>query len=230
MKILIVEDDPMVGRINKQFAEKTGLAGDVVVTDGVEKARQALKGETFDLVLLDVYLPDARGTDLLHWIRKEDLPVSVILITADRNPRTIEQALNLGAADYLVKPFTYERFAEALERARKRKEVLHSSAVFEQERIDSLIGKKEDLPRNPDAPELDKGLNRLTYEKIMTAVTDWEGLFTADEISSLTGMSRVTVRRYLEQMEDEGLLKKTMEYGKPGRPVNKYLLAGRDRK
>ena len=227
MRILIVEDDPMVGRINKQFAEKTGLAEKVMVTESVEKARQALRDEAFDLVLLDVYLPDVKGTDLLHWIRKEGLPLTVILITADRNPRTIEQALNLGAADYLVKPFTYERFAEALERVRKRKEVLHSSSAFEQERIDSLIGKRGTLPQQHQGPELDKGLNRLTYEKILEAVFEWKGFFTADEISTRIGMSRVTVRRYLEQMEEEGVLKKTMEYGKPGRPVNKYFLGGK---
>ncbi|MBI9105339.1 MAG: response regulator [Spirochaetales bacterium] len=223
MNILIVEDDPMVGRINRQFAEKTGLAQRIESAEAVDEAKTLLEKADFDLVLLDVYLPGEKGTSLLRWIRKKELPASVILITADRNPQTIELALNLGAADYLVKPFTYERFNEALLRVDKRIVRLQSSGSFEQEAIDSIFGE----PVLPQAEQLEKGLNRHTYDKILEAAGRRSGSFTAEELSSWIGISRVTVRRYLEHMEGSGILSKKMEYGKPGRPLNYYRLSRR---
>jgi len=228
MDILIVEDDPMVGRINRQFAEKTGLAGRIEFAETVDEARFLLGKTDFDLVLLDVYLPGAKGTALLKWIREAELPVAVILITADRNPETIEKALNLGAVDYLLKPFTFERFNEALLKVNARIGKLSSAAslraaALEQDTIDAIFS---DGP-SPKAELLEKGLNRHTYDKIYEAISGREGSFTAEELSSWIGMSRVTVRRYLEQMEMSGTLEKKMEYGKPGRPLNYYRLSRR---
>ena len=225
MDILIVEDDPMVGRINRQFAEKTGLSGRVESAENVEDAISLLNDIDFDLVLLDVYLQGEKGTSLLRWIRKEDLPVSVILITADRNPKTIEKALNLGASDYLVKPFTYERINEALQKVDTRIEKLKTSASFKQDEIDSIFG--ESAVPQVQAMDLEKGLNNHTYDKILEAVAKRPESFTAEELSSWIGMSRVTVRRYLEHMESGGILEKKMEYGKPGRPLNYYRLSRR---
>jgi response regulator of citrate/malate metabolism len=224
MDILIVEDDPMVGRINSQFAKKTGLAGRIEFAETVDEAKNLLTSSSFDLVLLDVYLPGAKGTSLLRWIRKEELPVSVILITADRNPQTIEKALNLGVVDYLVKPFTFERFNDALQKVNERKGKFNSTTeALGQDVIDSIFGDRS----APKAEPLEKGLNRHTYDKILEAAADHSGSFTAEELSSWIGMSRVTVRRYLEYMEIGGTLEKKMEYGKPGRPLNYYKLSRR---
>ena len=225
MRFLIVEDDPMVGRINRQFAEKTGLADDITLAETAEEAKKLLAGESFDLVLLDVYLPDGRGTELLRWIREKEYPSAIIFITADRNPATIEAALNLGASDYLVKPFTYERFSEAIMKVYSRIGKLKTEKPFEQEQIDSIFG--EQLPGAPSAApqaELEKGLSRHTYDRIIAAIRRREGDFTAEELSSDIGMSRVTVRRYLEHMTQSGELEMKMEYGKPGRPLNYYRL------
>lgn len=225
MDILIVEDDPMVGRINRQFAEKTGFAGQIESAETVDEAKRKISEFAFDLILLDVYLPGEKGTSLLRWIRKEDLPLSVILITADRNPGTIEKALNLGAVDYLVKPFTYERFFEALTKVNDRIGRLHGAGNFEQDDIDGIFGEAA-APAPNAAPELEKGLNRHTYDKITAAAEGFSGSFTADELAASIGMSRVSVRRYLEHMEGSGVLEKTMEYGKPGRPLNYYRYTG----
>lgn len=222
MNILIVEDDPMVGRINRQFAEKTGFAGKISTAENVEEAKNILLNNEIDLVLLDVYLPDERGTVLLKWIREEEFNISVIFITADRNPATIEKALNLGAADYLVKPFSYERFKEAVQKVSIRLNRLKSQGAFGQETIDSFFGDAAAVTTD----ELDKGLNKHTHDKILDAIRCRNKKFTAEELSALTGMSRVTVRRYLEYMERNGTLEKKMEYGKPGRPLNYYRLIG----
>jgi len=233
MNILIVEDDPMVGKINKQFAENTGLAETVSCAESVQEAKHYLEIEEYDLVLLDVFLPEKKGTSLLSWIRQKDLSVSVILITADKRPLTVEKALNWGASDYLVKPFTYERFQEALQKVFLIRKTLHNASGkehrFEQKSLDSLFtspGHPEHSSHTDDihAPLLDKGLSAYTYSIIIDKVQNYGRSFTAEELAVDLGISRVTVRRYLEYMYKNEILERHMEYGKPGRPLHYYRL------
>ena len=119
--MLIVEDDPMVREINEKFLEKVEgftLQGSV---NSIEKAKEAILRDKPDLILLDVFFPQGKGTDLLKWIRSENLKCDVILITADRNTDTVEEAFRYGAVDYLVKPFVFTRFKEALLHYKDRK-------------------------------------------------------------------------------------------------------------
>ncbi len=67
-----------------------------------------------DLILLDVYLPKENGIDLLKWIRKQDIDIDIILITADKSIERIQEAFRGGVVDYLIKPFNFERFKESL--------------------------------------------------------------------------------------------------------------------
>jgi two-component system response regulator QseB len=100
--LLVVEDDPLLGP-----AIVEGLSGhfhaDLVTT--LEDARLSLETGSYDLVLLDLVLPDGSGLDLLSEIRRRELPVAVIVLTALDAPRDRVAGLQQGADDYVGKPF-----------------------------------------------------------------------------------------------------------------------------
>ncbi len=92
-----------------------------------------------DLILLDVYLPNENGIDFLKWIRSQALDADVILITADKSMERIQQAFRYGVVDYLIKPFRFERFREALLQYKDRYDSFKNSEVIEQKDLDRYL-------------------------------------------------------------------------------------------
>ena len=115
-KVLIVEDDPMVSMINEQYVrrnKKFFVAG--VCRDG-KNALEFLDSHDIDLIILDVFMPHQDGFETLRQIRKKQMSVDVIMVTAANDRESLEEALHLGIVDYLVKPFTFDRFCMALDK------------------------------------------------------------------------------------------------------------------
>ncbi len=224
MNVLIVEDDPMVGEINQKFALKLSFVSRCDRAGSLEEAKEFLVRDSYDLVLLDVYFPEGRGPELLAWIRKEEIPVHVIFITADGSRATVERAAHLGALDYLVKPFTFERFRSAMEEA-ERKMISLSGEDFSQESLDQIFRKGEAAVSSYKG-DLDKGMSYKTYDIVREGIAAMNGAFTADQLAARLGMARVTVRRYLDFMEKQELLDVTLQYGKIGRPQHYYRRKG----
>jgi len=218
MRILIVEDDPMVRTINKGFLKKINSAFEVHEAENIEKAKTLVSSMDFHLVLLDVYLGADHGPLLLSWIREQGLDVDVILITADNSAETVEHAFRYGSIDYLIKPFTFERFNEAVSKALHRRSQLSSKEPFNQEHIDSMIKNQMQSAGKTQ----DKGINQMTYELILHALKNSDRQMTAREIGEMTDLARVTVRRYLEYMVEEGIATEMQSYGKVGRPQKVY--------
>jgi len=227
MNILIVEDDPMVSNVNRRFAEKLPFVSEVFTSYNLEDAKVLLKAQPVDLVLLDVYFPQGKGPDLLKWIRGEGFSLEVIFITADKSHDTVEKALQLGAMDYLVKPFTMERFTLAITEAEARIRRLSASQEVDQDSLDRMF---KGAPAKPamEGGEigLDKGLSERTYITISKGFDRVLSPFTADQLASEIGLARVTVRRYLDFMVRQGKLQVRLEYGKIGRPQHFYTLKG----
>ncbi|WBW97103.1 response regulator [Oceanirhabdus sp. W0125-5] len=226
IKVLIVEDDPMVSMINERFLKKVEgfeLCGTV---NSLEKAKESVKICKPDLILLDIFFPQGKGTDLLRWIRTENIKCDVILITADRNTDTVEEAFRYGVVDYLVKPFVFKRFKESLIQFKNRKCSFEDNDSIEQETIDKYILKDKNIElENIDDISDIKGFNQRTYEKVLDGIHDMgDNNFTAQQIAENIGVSRITARRYLDYLEKEKKLEVEMEYGKVGRPKNKYKL------
>lgn len=226
MKILIVEDDPMVAHINLKFANKAGYE-DVETVSDIESAKERIIQGGIDLVLLDVYLPTGKGTDLLKWIRQENLSTDVILITADRSSETVEVSMNYGAVDYLIKPFDFARFQMAMEKFERKKTGFVGKKSVEQDDIDSIFfesASKSDKFKDM----LEKGMSAKTYTAILEAIKAMDAPTTAEELGDKLGISRVSVRRYLEFMENRGILEMKPIYGKKGRPQHlfKYVQEG----
>ena len=226
MKILIVDDDPMVAHINLKFANKAGY-NDVNIASDIESAKERLKKGDIDLVLLDVYLPTGKGTEILKWIRQENLSTDAILITADRSSETVEESMNFGAVDYLIKPFDFDRFQLAMEKFERKRNGFVGKKSVEQDDIDSIFF--ESVSRNDKVKDiLEKGMSEKTYTAILNAIKAIDASVTAEDLGDKLGISRVSVRRYLEFMEDKGILEMKPIYGKKGRPQHlfKYVKEG----
>ncbi|MBP2651639.1 MAG: response regulator [Firmicutes bacterium] len=222
IQVMIVEDDPMVRDINAKFLKR--VEGFVLhnAVSNLDDAKRIISKDKPDLILLDVYLPKENGIDFLKWIRGQELDIDIILITADKTIERIQEALRYGVVDYLIKPFNFDRFKEALLQFKGRYYKIKNNELMEQKELDKLIANSGiDVVQAED--DFAKGFNKYTYKTI------WDEIeknsckdFTAEELAEKLGIARVTVRRYLEYMEKETKVDKSVEYGKVGRPQHKY--------
>ena len=222
-EVLVVDDDFMVAEIHRRFVDKTPGFTTVGVARTAAEALESVRTGNPDLVLLDVYLPDMSGLDVLQRLRAEGNAVGVIMITAAREIDTVSRALHGGASDYLVKPFDYTQLQEKLENFRRRARALESQSGADQSLIDSLFGGKG---KNAEPSRLPKGLSAETGRLVLDILRS-KGELSSTECAELAGLSRVSVRRYLEHYLSEGLLEVRLEYGGAGRPVRRYRPAPR---
>jgi response regulator of citrate/malate metabolism len=219
--VLIVDDDFMVAEIHRRFVERLdGFRAIGVAHTGAEALTSARDLQPH-LILLDVYLPDMTGLDVLQRLRSGGDRVGVIMITAARELDMVKGALDGGAADYLIKPFEFGQLKTKLEAFAARAQALESAAGVDQSMIDSLFG-------HPGAPSpqavLPKGLGAETGRLVLDAVRD-AGEVSAAECADLVGISRVSARRYLEHYLSTGALDLRLQYG-VGRPERRYHLHG----
>ncbi|WP_425060311.1 Transcriptional regulatory protein DcuR [Sporomusa carbonis] len=225
--VIIVEDDPMVLELHRQYINQV---------KGFKVVGQAADGKTGfniiselrpQLVILDVYMPGDNGIDLLRRVRTEGLNTDVILVTAAHRTETIQQGMQYGAVDYIIKPFTFQRFKKSLKSYQQYIEQIRNNQQLTQTDIDCLKGVVSTESHLSSLEELKnsipKGLDKATLESVLSIVKEQTGYFSASEISKLVGISRVTVRRYLNYLCDNGWLKGILSYGPVGRPLHKYI-------
>ncbi|MTI71929.1 MAG: response regulator [Firmicutes bacterium] len=224
IKVLIVEDDPMVTEINQRFLEKIEGFSLYKSVNSIEDAKEAILKGNPNLILLDIFFPQGRGIELLKWIRTNDLKSDVILITADKSMDTVEEAFRYGAIDYLIKPFVFNRFKEALLQYKNRLKNFENIEKVEQNIIDKYTLNKESNDETSDIKDI-KGFSKHTYQKVLNYIKSMNNrAFSAQEIADKIGVSRITARRYLDYLERENKVILELEYGKVGRPKNKYRL------
>ena len=220
-EVLIVEDDPMVAMINKQYVTQNSKFHVSAVCRNGKSALEYLENNMVHLVILDQYMPQMNGLTLLKLIREKEIAVSVIMITAANDSTTIEEALRLGIVDYLVKPFFNSRFQQALETFISRQDAFHDLSAFKQHHIDALLENNLKTPQTSE--QLPKGIQEQTLDKVcdfMKVNNSCE--FTSDSIADKIGLSRVTVRRYMNYLLEQGRIVGRMNYETGGRPCMLY--------
>lgn len=218
-RVLIVEDDPMVAMINEQYIGKNKnfrVAGKC--KDG-KSALEFLEKNTVDLLVLDVYMPHTNGFELLRQIRKQNIMVDVIMVTAANDAESLEEALRLGVIDYLVKPFTFDRFQMALEKFMAQVCALKDIRILDQIRIDHII----ENSRRKNEECYPKGIQEKTLGRMMNLLEEnKERWLVGDEIAEMSGLTSVTVRRYMHYLIEAGKVVGEMNYETGGRPCMKY--------
>lgn len=222
IKVFIVEDDPMVISINQRFTERLENFQVVGTARTGAQALAELPEVQPDLVLLDVYLPDMSGIDVLKGIRQAGLSADVILITAAHDTATIAEALRYGACDYLIKPFQADRFKKAFDSYLLRRTKLHTEKSLNQKDFDSMFN--EQRKKAMDEEPVPKGIDEVTLKRFMEFLAEAKEPLSANEVAEQLGVSRITAHRYLGYLSQQGKVIIQPIYGSVGRPIRKYLM------
>lgn len=189
-------------------------------TQSGTEALGLLKQYKYDLIIMDVVMGGMDGVEFLTQVRARGYDVDVIVVSAAVNKDQIKQSLRLGAVDYVVKPFEFARFRQALETYRHRQELTSSQTVLQQFELDSSLMSY----RTDNFEFLPKGLNRQTLDRVWEAISQWQGMFTAADVSAQLGLSRVTIRKYLNLLTENRFLGLDLFFGNVGRPVSRYKI------
>lgn len=225
IRVIIVEDDPMVAELAAGYLE--GIEGFQLehTANSGEAALETLRTTHVDLVLLDVFMPGMDGMELLRIIKTQFFHTDVIMITAAQRSDDILNAMRMGVADYIVKPFTFERFRESLLQFREKRQLLLSPEVsITQEMLDRRIFVKK--ARQAPVAATPKGIDSRTLQTIVGVLQNYPGAFSLKDIEPLAGISRISLKKYFDYLAATGKLGSVKDYGGPGRPVTLYNWLG----
>jgi response regulator of citrate/malate metabolism len=215
---LIVEDDYHVATIHSAYVRK--IRGFAVAghASSAASARAEIRRLAPTLVLLDLYLPDGHGLDLVRetLARKDNHRPDFLVITAARDMASVRAAMQLGTVHYVVKPFSFAQLEERLNAYRDLRGRLERIDEAEQHDVDTLYG----LLRGP-AP-LPKGQSGPTMARIRELLQALPDDVSAAEIAAQVGISRSTAQRYLAELARQGKIELRLHYGATGRPEHRY--------
>ncbi len=220
---LVVDDDYRVADIHASLVERVPDFTVLGRAHSAAEARAEIARLRPDLVLLDLYLPDEHGLELIRSTNAAGQPrPDFLVITAARDLPTVRQTMQLGAVHYLVKPFGFALLAERLTNYRdlhRRITAIDRDDEADQEQVDGLYALLRSptpttaLPKRHSAPTLARVL-----EVVRAAASD----VSATEVAASVGISRPTAQRYLSYLADQGLVHLRLRYGGQGRPEQRY--------
>ncbi|GGQ46342.1 response regulator of citrate/malate metabolism [Actinomadura coerulea] len=219
IRVLVVEDDPVAAEAHRTYVERVaGFTVAGVVHSGADALRFCERTQV-DVVLLDFYLPDTHGLTVCRALRAGGRDVDVIAVTSARDLAVIRTAVAVGIVQYLLKPFTFASLRDKLVRyARFREQAVGSGEVSGQADVDGMLA----TLRTPDRHALPKGMSGETLQVVTGVLASAADGLSAAAAADLTGVSRVTARRYLEYLAENGLADRRPHYGQVGRPEVRF--------
>ncbi|GAB3248917.1 response regulator [Kineosporia babensis] len=221
IRTLIVEPDPVQATLHGEYVKKTA---DFTVSGVAHTAAEALQQIDYEppgLILLDLQLPDISGLELCRILRARNCPVDIIVITSARQLGLVRSALSFGVVHYLLKPLTLRSFQGHLRRyAAYHRRTSTSTGPINQYDIDSTIAQlRPDVHTEAVAS---RATSLRTLDSVAAHLRTSDGPVTANEVAEALGISRVTARRYLEELTARRMAAQTQRYGNSGRPKNLY--------
>ncbi len=225
IETLIVEDDYHVATIHGAYLRRVDGFEVCGHASTLASARSEIQRLAPSLVLLDIYLPDGNGLDLVRETLETSGPrPDFLVITAARDMKSVRAAMQLGAVHYLVKPFNYAQLEERLIAYRELSRRLDrigdgAEREAEQHEVDALYS----LLRGPTG--LPKGQSQPTMASIRELLESASEDLSAAEIAASIGVSRSTAQRYLAELARQGKVELRLHYGTAGRPEHRYRLA-----
>lgn len=223
ISVLVVEDDPLAGQAHEDYVRR--VAGfSVAGTVGTgQEALRFVEHHPVDLVLLDVRLPDMDGLRVARSLRTTGSGADVIAVTSARDLKVVRAAVSSGVVQYLLKPFTFATMREKLEHyERFRARLGHNREANGQAEIDRAFATLRDNGQHG----LPKGMGEETLTAVIAVVRAHPKGIAAGDVGREAGVARVTARRYLEYLLDEGMVARCPHYGGVGRPELTYRWTG----
>ncbi|MED4689554.1 response regulator [Peribacillus frigoritolerans] len=224
--VVIVEDDENAVNIYKQFTNQLDQFTVIATASTGKQALNILQAAQPDLILLDIFLPDMNGIDLLREIRREYRGIDVILITAANDTETVSEAIRGGAFGYLIKPIIIDKLLATLNQYDMTRRQLHNSNLVNQDKVDTLFRtiSNSNTANDVQIISLPKGIDKHTLKMVRSKIQNVNGSLNADELGQLVGISYSTMRRYLEYLVSCNEMEVEVLYGSVGRPERKYKI------
>lgn len=218
--VLIVEDEPNIAEFHSEFIRQAPKFNAVGIAKNIREANSMIAIMKPDLVILDNYLPDGKGIELMKELSAKENPPNIIFVTAASDMDTVRKAIRAGAFDYLLKPISYDRLEDSLGRYSRYMSTLASTDSVSQKYVDQMLNYQS----NPEEKfaNLPKGIDQLTLDRIREIFSDVSTFHTADTLVVAAEVSKTTARRYLEYCTLSGFLKAELVHGKIGRPERRY--------
>ena len=220
IRVLVVDDDFMVARIHRGFVERTAGFEVVGTASSGTQALEMVAELQPDLVLLDLYLPDILGLDVVTRLRAAGETCDVLVITAAKEADSVRAAVRQGVVGYLLKPFSREHLEQRLTAYAAERARAVGAGELTQDEIDAAFATSG--VTRPAAVSLPKGLSPETAEAVERALRAADHSLSATEAAEAVGISRVSARRYLEHFVTTGAAEVSLRYGTTGRPERRY--------
>ncbi|MER5279759.1 response regulator [Streptomyces sp. NPDC002809] len=216
IRVLVVEDDPVAADAHQLYVDRVPGFSVAAVAHTRAEAVRALDRVPVDLLLLDLYLPDGHGLQLLRALRAAGHAADVIAVTSARDLAVVREGVSLGVVQYVLKPFTFATLRDRLVRyAEFRSTAGEASGQDEVDRALATL-------RTPQPARLPKGLSSPTLEAVTRVLRAAPDGVTAAAAGLELGISRITARRYLEHLVTAGRAVRSPQYGQIGRPELHY--------
>jgi response regulator of citrate/malate metabolism len=227
IRVLVVDDDYRVAQLHARMVERVPGFASVGEAHTAAEAQDLVAARRPDLLLLDMYLPDRSGLDLVRGLASEassdpgsarGLP-DFLLVTAARDIESVRSAIQLGAIYYLVKPFAFATLREQLESYRQWRRRLSEAGEADQDTVDTLYS----LLRSPATSSQTRRRLPPTMARVLDAVEKAPSALGAAEVAAQLGVSRPTAQRYLAALVQRDLVDLDLAYGATGRPEHRYF-------
>jgi response regulator of citrate/malate metabolism len=226
LRVAVLEDDATTAQVYQEYLRRIPGVECVALLHTQEEAgrylatrRHRQQDPGIDLFLVDMNLPDGHGLDVVRGLRASGWQGGAIALTAAGERTVVRAAMASGVVDYLLKPFTFDDFAARVVGYRDLQRRLGGTgSIPDQDQLDRIFGS-----RAPGRSlELPKGLLAETLVQVREALEASEVALSARETAEVTGLSRVTARRYLEHLVDTGQAERSARHGTQGRPEVEY--------
>lgn len=220
LRVVVVDDDFMIAKVHAKYIESQQDYQVVGIAFNYEQALLKVMEFIPDLLILDVFMPDRSGLELLRTIRIQRIPCDVILITAARELDVVEEGFRLGIFDYLIKPFDLDHLKDSLIKYKQFKTRLLNSSDLNQAMVDDL----KKIRSTGLSKQLQTGIDFRTLEHVKHCLIQSGEFQSAEKIAKTAEISRSTARMYLAYLVEEKIAEQQLLYGTVGRPRNFYRI------
>lgn len=217
LSVLIVEDDFRVADMHAAIVD--ALPG-FTVAGTANTLAAARKSGPVDLALVDVYLPDGSGIDLVR-----ELHCDSIMLSAATEAETVRAAVAAGALGYLVKPFAPTELAARMAGYARYRKILAAGNLGPAE-VDAALDALRPRIAAQQSPVMAPS---PTKDLVLQALAGAGGPMSAAEVAAEIGVSRATAQRYLAALATNDEVKIGLRYGSTGRPEQEFVAKPRPR-